>query len=107
MTYGRVGHGFTIGRQQTIAMANMTRGKPLWRKAAAMLSKNNSLLRLVKILLGKRKLSVPQIARKLGVTERTVYRHLNTLEEMGWKIGCDNGYFILRRTKCPMCGKPV
>ena len=72
-----------------------------------MLAKNNSLLRLVRILLGKRKLNVPQIARKLGVTERTVYRHLNTLEELGWKIGCDNGYFIHRRCKCPMCGKSV
>lgn len=72
-----------------------------------MLAKNNSILRLVKILLGKKRLSVAQLSQKLGVTERTVYRHLNTLEDMGWKIGCDNGYFIPRRCKCPMCGKPV
>jgi predicted DNA-binding transcriptional regulator YafY len=72
-----------------------------------MLAKNNSILRLVKILLGKKKLSVARLSQKLGVTERTVYRHLNTLEDMGWKIGCDNGYFIAPRCKCPMCGKRV
>jgi len=72
-----------------------------------VLSKSDRLLRLVKLLLRKRKLSTARIAEKLGVTERTTYRDLNALEDMGWKIRFDGGYYIARNSRCPMCGKPV
>lgn len=56
-------------------------------------------------LLNKSRYRVLEIAQKLKIKERTVYRNLKVLEELGWPVEQDftGRYFIVEHS-CPICG---
>ncbi|MBX3253244.1 MAG: WYL domain-containing transcriptional regulator [Chitinophagaceae bacterium] len=53
------------------------------------------LLRLMLLLSGGRKYSRKEIAERLGILERSVYRYLNTLESAGLVVNRGDGYNLL------------
>lgn len=53
------------------------------------------LLRMIVLLAGNRNYRRTEIAERIGVDERTVYRYLNTLESAGLVLHRENGYYRL------------
>lgn len=58
----------------------------------------NRSLRLLMLLSSTRKYSVSEISERLEITERTVYRYLNTIEDSGFIVERDSGYYRLLQT---------
>jgi len=55
----------------------------------------NRLLRMIVLLAGNRNYERTEIAERIGVDERTVYRYLNTLEDAGLVLHRENGRYRL------------
>lgn len=57
--------------------------------------KKERLLQLLVMLLGKRLYSISEIAKRLGTSERTVYRYMDTFNEAGFYVKISNNKVIL------------
>lgn len=55
-------------------------------------SKTLRLLRLLVLLSGIKRYSVKALAAKFGCTERTIFRHLEEIEQAGFVLNRNNGY---------------
>lgn len=56
------------------------------------MNKTERLIRLLKILNSDNKLSLKDISDSYNISERTVYRDLNTLSKLGYAINQEGGY---------------
>lgn len=54
--------------------------------------KMQRLLRLILLLAGKRRYKMPELQSRTGLTARSIYRYLNTLESVGLSVERGNGY---------------
>jgi predicted DNA-binding transcriptional regulator YafY len=68
---------------------------PVKHKKMSDQPKIQRLLRLMLLLSGGRKYSCKEIAERLGILERSVYRYLNTLESAGLVVNRNGGYNLL------------
>jgi transcriptional antiterminator len=62
------------------------------------------MMELIHLLIKKR-WTIEQLAKQLDICTRTVYRHIDMIEALGYCVDKDfsNKYFIAAET-CPLCG---
>ena len=65
------------------------------------MTKAERLIFLVKVIKSRKVVTVPEMSRVVGVSQRTVYRDLATLSRMSIPIHFDNGYRLSHRTELP------
>ena len=61
--------------------------------------KTETILRLLMVLSGNVRYSAHQLAKKFDVTERTIFRHLNTIENAGFLVDRNAGSYTLQICK--------
>ena len=61
------------------------------KKAGAKLLR---LLGILTLIQGHPQMTARRLAQRFGVTERTIYRDIETLSESGIPLYCDNGYRV-------------
>ncbi|MDZ7361951.1 MAG: WYL domain-containing protein [candidate division KSB1 bacterium] len=59
------------------------------------MQKSIRLLKIVELCSHKRMMTAPRLAQMCGVTERTIYRDLQALGELGVAIAAENGYRVI------------
>jgi predicted DNA-binding transcriptional regulator YafY len=59
------------------------------------MQKSIRLLKIVELCSRKRMMTAPRLAQMCGVTERTIYRDLQALGELGVAIAAENGYRVI------------
>jgi predicted DNA-binding transcriptional regulator YafY len=50
------------------------------------------LIALIRLLKRQKPLTMQELCKKCGVSERSMYRDLRTLGELGFPVSYDNGY---------------
>jgi predicted DNA-binding transcriptional regulator YafY len=62
------------------------------------------ILQAAKMLMHDR-YTLKQLANHFDTSERSIYRWMNTINEIGWPVERDfNGKFFIVEGCCPMCG---
>ncbi|MGV3768266.1 MAG: helix-turn-helix transcriptional regulator [Chitinophagaceae bacterium] len=97
------GFYFTENRLQGKNKMGMFRYKPLnikYPRGCKPLNMNDQekfsrMLRLLLLLCGSRKYTMLELSDRLGTSDRTIFRYLNTFESAGLVINRDNGYHLL------------
>jgi len=59
------------------------------------------LLKIWRLCRYKRQMTAPRLAKMCGVDERTIYRDIQALAEMGVTISCDGGYRVIAEEVLP------
>lgn len=65
------------------------------------MQKSIRLLKIWKLCREKRMMTAPRLARMCGVDERTIYRDLQALCEMGVTLACNGGYQVIAEDVLP------
>ncbi len=65
------------------------------------MQKSIRLLKIWKLCKEQRYQTAPTLAQKCGVTQRTIYRDLQMLGELGVAIACDGGYRVVSESALP------
>jgi len=60
--------------------------------------KMERMLRLMMMLTGNRSKTVSDLSERLGITERSVYRYIDTLREAGFVLKKDSNYFRIDKS---------
>jgi len=65
------------------------------------MQKSIRLLKILELCARKRMMTAPRLAQMCDVTERTIYRDLRALGELGAAISCENGYRVISMPTLP------
>ncbi len=65
------------------------------------MQKSIRILKIMSLCSRKRMMTAPRLAKMCGVTERTIYRDLQALGELGVAIVAENGYRVLDKNPLP------
>lgn len=65
------------------------------------MQKSIRLLKIWDLCRRKRLMTAPRLAQICGVDERTIYRDLQALNEIGVKIACNGGYHVIEENVLP------
>ena len=84
--------GYTIAREWGVWRSLHERKCPLYNTTMSDQPKIQRLLRLLLLLSGNRNYSLEEIAERLEIEKRSIYRYLNTLESAGLVLLRKNGY---------------
>lgn len=65
------------------------------------MQKSIRLLKILELCAHKRMMTAPRLAQMCGVVERTIYRDLQALGELGAALSCENGYRVISMPTLP------
>jgi predicted DNA-binding transcriptional regulator YafY len=65
------------------------------------MQKSIRLLKIWNLCRAKRLMTAPRLAKMCGVDERTIYRDLQALNEIGVRIACNGGYHVIDENVLP------